>query len=604
MKVQISGEGAYIVSASRREFRGSKPHWPNDLPLGVVRQDGSIYVEAAPYGTQTRGNKPPPGWHDEAARLLNSPAARSAILAGLKKYRRETKKTGLHVARLSDGRRNAFSTSTQAVAWGLQKLKRMPAGSAMGLFHGGSGASVYRDAPHAVYAVTEYGHIEHSPLTNWAKAVAKHESGGNPKVKAKGGRILAFHVYAPDGFESGHATFEGARRAAKRASERSGVEMKVYRTSASGFTGVGHGTEVATFVGLGRGARHESGGNPRTTRQPGRSQEEHFTHPHAKSAGADETMLNLLYGPNPITDDELRKLIAKRPHVYGKYAVYLGKRGQGAKHESGGNPRTTRRPARSQEEHFTHPHAKSAGADETMLNLLYGPNPITDDELRKLIAKRPHVYGKYAAYLGKRGQGAKHESGGNPSVSGRVSPRRAAVIERSYQAIEKAREAHDPKRFKRGGSYSVEEQRAIARAAGLKKAPSNVALGRLELHRFTTERPAHLFAYYKGDSPKSGEAITNFTGEKLGHVVSTGSIYKTGSGYPRTRMLPVRVRAITGDVYSGVANLDTGTYVKLKKVGGKASAAKHESGGNPRTTASDMALKAKVKALVGRGKKS
>ena len=344
MKVQISGEGAYIVSASRREFRGSKPHWPNDLPLGVVRQDGSIYVEVAPYGTQTRGNKPPPGWHDEAARLLNSPAARSAILAGLKKYRRETKKTGLHVARLSDGRRNAFSTSTQAVAWGLQKLKRMPARSAMGLFHGGPGAGIYRDAPHAVYAVTEYGHIEHSPLTNWAKAVAKHESGGNPKVKAKGGRILAFHVYAPDGFESGHATFEGARRAAKRASERSGVEMKVYRTSASGFTGVGHGTEVATFVGLGRGARHESGGNPRTTRQPGRSQEEHFTHAHAKSAGADETMLNLLYGPNPITDDELRKLIAKRPHVYGKYAAYLGKRGQGAKHESGGNPRTTRSP--------------------------------------------------------------------------------------------------------------------------------------------------------------------------------------------------------------------------------------------------------------------
>jgi hypothetical protein len=191
MKVQISGEGAYIVSASRREFRGSKPHWPNELPLGVVRQDGSIYVEAAPYGTQTRGNKPPPGWHDEAARLLNSPAARSAILAGLKKYRRETKKTGLHVARLSDGRRNAFSTSTQAVAWGLQKLKRMPAGSAMGLFHGGSGASVYRDAPHAVYAVTEYGHIEHSPLTNWAKAVAKHESGGNPFDRELAARVKA-----------------------------------------------------------------------------------------------------------------------------------------------------------------------------------------------------------------------------------------------------------------------------------------------------------------------------------------------------------------------------------------------------------------------------
>lgn len=90
--------------------------------------------------------------------------------------------------------------------------------------------------------------------------------------------------------------------------------------------------------------KHESGGNPRTSRQPARSQEEHFTRAHAKSAGADETMLNLLYGPNPITDDELRKLIAKRPHVYGKYAAYLGKRGSASKHERGDNPRTARSP--------------------------------------------------------------------------------------------------------------------------------------------------------------------------------------------------------------------------------------------------------------------
>jgi hypothetical protein len=38
----------------------------------------------------------------------------------------------------------------------------------------------------------------------------------------------------------------------------------------------------------------------------------------------------------------------------------------------------------------------------TMMDLLFGPNPITDDELRKLIAKRPEVYGRYASYLGKR----------------------------------------------------------------------------------------------------------------------------------------------------------------------------------------------------------
>lgn len=41
---------------------------------------------------------------------------------------------------------------------------------------------------------------------------------------------------------------------------------------------------------------------------------------------ANDTMLELLFGPNPITDDELRALIKKRPEVYGRFAVYLGKR--------------------------------------------------------------------------------------------------------------------------------------------------------------------------------------------------------------------------------------------------------------------------------------
>lgn len=43
-----------------------------------------------------------------------------------------------------------------------------------------------------------------------------------------------------------------------------------------------------------------------------------------------------------------------------------------------------------------------AAANLTMLDLLFGGNPITDGELRKLIAKRPEVYGRFAGYLGKR----------------------------------------------------------------------------------------------------------------------------------------------------------------------------------------------------------
>jgi hypothetical protein len=46
--------------------------------------------------------------------------------------------------------------------------------------------------------------------------------------------------------------------------------------------------------------------------------------------------------------------------------------------------------------------ANIAGGNLAMLDLLYGPNPISDDELRVLIKKRPEVYSRFSEYLGKR----------------------------------------------------------------------------------------------------------------------------------------------------------------------------------------------------------
>jgi hypothetical protein len=59
---------------------------------------------------------------------------------------------------------------------------------------------------------------------------------------------------------------------------------------------------------------------------------------------------------------------------------------------------------RTQNQMFQHAHDRSAAGNTVMMDLLYGPNPITDDELRKLIAKRPEVYARFAGYLGKRGK--------------------------------------------------------------------------------------------------------------------------------------------------------------------------------------------------------
>lgn len=56
----------------------------------------------------------------------------------------------------------------------------------------------------------------------------------------------------------------------------------------------------------------------------------------------------------------------------------------------------------TQEQHFWAAHRRISDANEAMMDLLYGPNPITDQELQKLIEKRPATYGRFAGYIGKR----------------------------------------------------------------------------------------------------------------------------------------------------------------------------------------------------------
>jgi hypothetical protein len=142
-----------------------------------------------------------------------------------------------------------------------------------------------------------------------------------------------------------------------------------------------------------------------------------------------------------------------------------------------------------------------------------------------------------------------------------MTPRRAAIIEQAYGRYERAREAHHPKKFKRGGGYTPEEERSIASRAGLKRRPSNRAMGKLELHRFMSSPPDHLFTYYKHEA-RVGEAITNWMGDVLGHVTYRGRETRPFGG----RVVRIRMRGRNGVDYAGTCNLSSGTYCRLRRV--------------------------------------
>ena len=51
---------------------------------------------------------------------------------------------------------------------------------------------------------------------------------------------------------------------------------------------------------------------------------------------------------------------------------------------------------------FYKSHDAVADQNEVMLELLYGTNPISDDELARLIQRNPAKYSRFSGYIGKR----------------------------------------------------------------------------------------------------------------------------------------------------------------------------------------------------------
>lgn len=121
----------------------------------------------------------------------------------------------------------------------------------------------YRDASGATYSDSMKAWEEEMPRRenseNKAHAIAlralkaehsrSNQKSAHHATKAltdHAGMKAAYHVYAPDGFESAHRSLEAAEQAARRGAKNRRMEYRVYLTSPSGFTGGEHGTLTYT----------------------------------------------------------------------------------------------------------------------------------------------------------------------------------------------------------------------------------------------------------------------------------------------------------------------------------------------------------------------
>lgn len=94
--------------------------------------------------------------------------------------------------------------------------------------------------------------------------------------------------------------------------------------------------------------------------------------------------------------------------------------------------------------------------------------------------------------------------------------------------------------------------------------PENEQRSREEVAAFIAECPERYFAY-RGEEQRDGtfHSLTTWTGEKLGSVLSLGNVYRSNFGDRRRHF---RALGVNGVEYSGVAYLDAGSYVRMRKV--------------------------------------
>jgi hypothetical protein len=86
-----------------------------------------------------------------------------------------------------------------------------------------------------------------------------------------------------------------------------------------------------------------------------------------------------------------------------------------------------------------------------------------------------------------------------------------------------------------------------------------------EVAAFKRDAPMRYFAYHEGGRPTGGmgRRLVTWTGDLLAQVTWTGDVYRSNFG---DRRQAFRADAINGATYSGVAYLDAGDYVRMRKV--------------------------------------
>ena len=152
-----------------------------------------------------------------------------------------------------------------------------------------------------------------------------------------------------------------------------------------------------------------------------------------------------------------------------------------------------------------------------------------------------------------------------------VLPRRLAEdIRDRHDRLEDARRRLDPRRFDRGGGYTLEEVVRIRVSAGVDRNLSGAELGMLEYFDFMTRQPDRLFAYHEG------AGLRTFAGNLLATLYTRGATRRVGGygggsapsdlrGRTGTAIQHVVFRGENGFYYHGTCNLETGSYCRLRR---------------------------------------